>query len=242
MTVDVVVVNYMRPANIPMIIAGIRNQSVKCRIFLVDSSADTQYSVERFSRRVDAYFPLPKNYGGYGRFAVLPFLEHEYTYFADDDMCPGRHAIKHFVEHAGHIRDFACLSHRGRLFPDDMSHYASKNVKPKEFLQTVDLCVRGYFTRTCNLHHVLRFKWALGEPGMVGDKPFTGDDFLLCCSQMLYGGLESYVVRSPTADELMNTHELDRSNAANRRDQHQPRRDALVRRLAEMGWVPARLR
>lgn len=242
--VDVVLVNYRRAANIAVIIKAMRAQTIPNRIILVDSSAGTPHDASRSAKDVDLYFPLPKNFGAYGRYAPMAFLEQDYVWFHDDDAKPGRRCLENFLHWSNFLRvkhlPFGVLGQNGRLLPPAMDQYCRKAVLPTDVPQPVDTLVRSYFTKTASLSHLLAMKSLLGEAARIDDKPFAGDDLLLCTAATFRSNQfnRNYVIPATDSSYKMNAEELPAPYPAYKTTQHFPRRDAIVRKLGSIGYIP----
>jgi hypothetical protein len=233
-TVEVVVVNWRRPRNVETIISALRNQSFECTVTICDYPPSDEFAL-RPPALLDAHRVIRwnRNIGPYGRYGPLGLFDHTYTFFLDDDMMPGRHAVEHFLAAAEGLPDFGVLGQFGRRITGD--HYNIDEVPRDGGFTDVDVIVRAYFVKTVNLHLLPQFRWQL----MPDTSEFVEDDLLLCFAMQHLGRLPCLL--TPWSDDpetLVNRAELPQEHALSRRPHHVESRTRIVRRAMDLGWSP----
>src|SRR5687768_4982489 len=145
--VEVVLINYKRPRNVRDIVQAFREQTVPCHISLIDAAIGPEFEIDPEVRvAVDRVYSWTHNFGPYNRYVPIAAFSHEFTYFHDDDMLPGRRLIEHFVNAADSLQQFGVLGQQGRLVGSDGTYHAEGVGRSEHFLP-VDVVVRGYFVR-----------------------------------------------------------------------------------------------
>src|SRR5690242_8562883 len=82
-SVDIVITNYKRPANIPIAIQAFRNNSIPVRVILVDAGLSDSAGACIYSG-ADEVIRLHRNYGCYNRYLAVPILKSRFVFFSDD--------------------------------------------------------------------------------------------------------------------------------------------------------------
>lgn len=184
----------------------------------------------------DRVYRWQHNTGPYSRFVPLAAYDHEFTFFVDDDMVPGRRCVEHFVETAGSLPDLGVIGQLGRVIPES-GVYSPRDVPRLPRAREVDVLVRGFFVRTRNLHHVAQLRWLMNYV----DETVPEDDMVLCVAMRLCGGLRNYLTPSdPDPATLMNEAELPDPHALHRRPDHLRRRVDFMRAALDLGWPALR--
>lgn len=229
--IEVVVVNYKRPDNLPPILQAFRAQSVPCSATVIECAPEPQWEAQVDPQLCDRRLRMHQNFGAYNRFLGGFIHEKEFTYFHDDDMLPGQRLLEHFLRTAELVPQFGVLGQFGRVFPAEMKRYSAQNVARADHPVPVDMIVRGYFVRTRHLHYMLPLKWMLGFTGV------QEDDMLLSCGLRMFGQLQSYLTPlSPDPEEKMVRRGLPSPYACSSRPGHFEIRSQWLQRLAEAGW------
>lgn len=156
--------------------------------------------------------------------------DHEFTYFADDDMLPGSRCIEHFLD--SRPSEFGVLGQIGRRLNADGS-YSRRGVMRTDQLEQVDFLIRGYFVPTVRLDCVNRLRWQLN----LQRAPSVEDDMLLSVAMDMIHGLSSFV--SPADADLesqQNRIELKARHALAKRPDHFDRRVAFLELAKDAGW------
>jgi hypothetical protein len=232
-TVEAVVINWKRPHNVEQVVRALRGQSTPCTITICDTHPDPRFSLPDGALDVaDRMYRWGHNTGPYSRFVPLAAYDHEYTFFVDDDMVPGERCVEHFVDTARSVPDFGVIGQLGRVIPESGT-YTPRDVSRLPRAREVDILVRGFFTRTRNLHHVAQLRWLMNYV----DEAVPEDDMLLCVAMRLCAGLRNYLTpTNPDPATLMNRTELPDPHALHRRPDHLRRRVAFMRAALDLGW------
>ena len=235
--VEVVVINWKRPDNVTAIVQALRDQSVPCTITICDchDSAEFELSTEA-EISADRIYRWEHNLGAFSRYVPLGAYDHEYTFFVDDDMLPGRRCVEHFLAWAGNLRAFAALGQLGRIVDADGTYRADDVARGPGFTE-VDILVRALFVPTQSLVHALQARTvlqAIREPE---------DDILLAVALAMYAGLRCYLTPlDPNPETLVNLRELPSPYALSSRPTHEQVRSQLTRKAVSLGWRPLRSR
>ena len=147
--VEVVLTNWKRKNNLPLIIDAMRNQNVPCTITLIDNAPDESNAVEpHVSDQVDKYFRISRHpYSSFLRYASHGFYEGDYLLIYDDDMIPGNECVSHFLNHANENPDYGVLGQFGRVVQSGV--YSFRDIpQSKNRFTEVDICVCAYFVRS----------------------------------------------------------------------------------------------
>ena len=233
--VEVVLINYKRPHNIRGIIQAFRQQTVPCHISLIDAAAGPEFEIGSEIRAIaDTVYSWNHNFGPYNRYVPIAVYSHEYTYFHDDDMLPGRRLIEHLIQAADSLPQFGVLGQQGRYVSADGS-YEPRGVARTDHFLPVDIVVRGYFVRTKNLPAVIEHRHAMG---LFPDATLE-DDLLLCTAMSMIHGLTNYLTpRDADPESSMNKSELSAEFARYVRGNHRVDRTNFCRRAIAAGWIP----
>lgn len=229
--VEAVVINWKRPRNVAKIVDALRRQSVRPTITIVDCHPDWRYRLPRFTlAKADRVYRQHRNLGSFNRYVPVGAYDHEFTYFADDDMLPGSRCIEHFLDTKP--AEFGVLGQIGRRLNADGS-YSRRGVVRTEQLEPVDFLIRGYFVPTQRLDCVNRLRWQLG----LQQEPSVEDDMLLSVAMELIYGLKSFVTPAHNDPESkQNKVELRARHALAKRPDHFDRRVAFLRQAKAAGW------
>lgn len=217
--VEVVIVNYRRPGNIPQIIEGFRAQTVPCRITICDVGRGKDRVPCEVRSTVDATIDFSDNAGGFNRYVAVNAFRLPFTWFHDDDMVPGPRMVEGFLRF--NWISYAVLGHIGRL----VGKSRFSEVKAEHSPIPVDFLVRGYWVRTQDLPMIQRFLWKAWE---IGYEPGVREDDIL-----LLKGIEAYtgrraIVVPPLPDGRMNARDLPEPHAQCIERNHIPRRIQFV--------------
>lgn len=226
--VEVVITNYMRPFNIPLIINVLRSQSVPCTITIIDAGMSANGLKSDVIELADRHYPICHNYGPSNRYFFIEKYDHEFTLFLDDDYLPGFKLIEYFLSFKS-IQKMGVLGQEGRLLTVD-GDYDSQNTPRTQYLSEVDLLVRGYFLRTELLQIFESF-----IQGHHIDMQDLEDDIALCASVKI-AGFNNYLLPTSDKSTLMVSKELPAPNAWWQRPHHLARRSAFCHSLIQLGW------
>jgi GT2 family glycosyltransferase len=231
---EAVIINWKRPRNVSQIVAALKSQTEPCTVTICECSQSPTFALgDETLALVDRLYKWSHNLAGYNRFVPLGAYDHRYTLFLDDDMLPGLRCVEHFLRCAKQIGTFGVLGQLGRIIhPDGVYRYADVP-RTDGFVET-DVIIRGYFVRTENLAHLLRFKQMMSVDEFV-----STDDLLLCTAVRTLAGLSCYLTPSERDDEsLMNKRELSDDFALSSRPEHLESRQGFLDRAIRAGWVP----
>ncbi len=202
--VEVVIVNYRRPGNLPAIIKGFRAQSEPCRITICEVAKGPERLTQAVRDTVDAVIDLTDNIGGLNRYVAANAFRLPYTWFHDDDMVPGRRMIEGFLRYTG--LSYGVLGQMGRAVRK--AGFAKIQYPEKPTL--ADFLVRGYWVQTRDLASIQRFLWKAWDLGFNGG--VREDDILLAKSIEAFTGRRAIVV-PPLPDGRMNQLDLPEPHA-----------------------------
>lgn len=116
-----VITNWRRPHTILKIVEALRVQTVPVRIAIVECSPGTHFALPAdVLALADVAFTIDHAIGPLARLMPLLMLpEHEYTYYAPDDMIPGPLALEWMRNTAVSLRgEFAAVGQQGRVVVD----------------------------------------------------------------------------------------------------------------------------
>lgn len=182
--IEVVLTNWKRKNNLPILVEAMRHQSVSCSITLVDNAEDDADAVDlETARAVDKYFRIKEHpYGPALRYACHGFYDAEYLFVCDDDLVPGKECLAHFLSHIEAHSEYGVLGQFGRNIY--ATHYGHSDVPrvDHEFV-SVSLCVCAYFLRKEILTGFDLLKKQIVESGQ--ESLFWDDDMLLSASCQL---------------------------------------------------------
>jgi SAM-dependent methyltransferase len=233
--IEAVIINYKRPQNIPDIINAFRAQTVPCHITLINAAPTAEFGLsEKVLKSVDHLYTWSHPFGPYNRYVPIAAYTHEFTYFHDDDMLPGKRVLEHFLGVADTLSDFGVLGQIGRN-ADSTGAYVPVAVSRKEWLVPVDFVVRGYFVPTQCLPAVIEHRHNLGLDPDVD----LEDDLLLCTAMNTIHGLTNYLTPlDPDPETKINRSGLKGDFARFRRAIHLGARTRFCRNAMEIGWIP----
>ena len=169
MNVEVVVLNWKRPANVARIVAALNGQETPCVVTIIDTPQS------KFTRpaglRIDNIYTR-EDRGPYTRYTVERY-GCEYTLFLDDDILPDRDFVGRFIQCAQEKPD-DLLGICGRRLPDGRYNY--RGIARSETFQPVDMLVRLYWIPTRHLARIGPFYagWVA-----AGHSPILLDDDIL---------------------------------------------------------------
>lgn len=231
--IEVVIINWRRPKNVEKIIAALKKQTVPCTITVCDCHVGYRYSLSRAALNLsDRIYRWKHNLGAFSRYVPMPSFDHTYTFFIDDDLLPGTKCLEGFLEAANKLENFGVLGQLGRIIDPD-GVYRPVDITRNESLIETDFIIRAYFTKTVNLHNVIRFRWHLD----YFEEKFMEDDLLLCAALKYYNKLSCYLIPLNNDPEyLVNRVELSSRYALSNRYDHYQKRIDFVKRLISVGW------
>lgn len=229
--VEAVVINWKRPRNVAKIVDALRRQSVRPTVTIVDCHQDWRYRLPRLTlAKADRVYRQHRNLGSFNRYVPIGAYDHEFTYFADDDMLPGTRCIEHFLD--AKPPEFGVLGQIGRRLNADGS-YSRRGVVRTGQLEPADFLIRGYFVPTVRLDCVNRLRWQLG----LQQEPSVEDDMLLSVAMQLIHGLGSFVTSADVnLESKQNKVELKARHALAKRPDHFDRRVAFLQQAKAAGW------
>lgn len=231
-SVEVVVVHYRRPGNLPHILQALRQQSIPVRVNLIDIHPDSKDDLAPETLALaDEVFRWKTNHGGFNRFIPALAFSAEYTMFFDDDLVPGRRCVEHMLQHARLLEarrtlpPLGALGQLGRRFAGGRysPHDVSRSSQPVE----VDCLVRGYLVPTRHLAHLASVRWQ--EPQLFYEG--MGEDDLVLGLALKRAGLALYLTPSdPDPTTRMDAENLPEPHALSHRRNHLQSRDYFVRK------------
>ncbi len=215
--VQVVIVNWRRPSNLPRIIKAFRNQTVPCWLTVCDVGGKQHRLPEDVLVSLDSWFVWDINHGGFNRLIPAFAYPCEYCWFHDDDMVPGPHLLE-FLLSWSHL-PFAVMGQTGRRVVGQ----EYRVVEPSKHPEEVDFVCRGYFVRTSRLPHILRYTH---DVGLARDF-ILEEDILMAAAIQANTGEKAWITpRSPPGAE-MNARELPAPHACQDMPDHYGRRIAF---------------
>ena len=237
--IEVVIINWKRPANVSQIVESIRNQTIKCTITVCDCHPEEQYALDDFTKQnIDRLYRWEHNHGAYSRYLPLASFDHKYTFFIDDDMLPGNKCLEHYLECATKQPNFGVLGQMGRIIDEDGA-YRPKDVPLKNSFIEVDIVVRAYFVETKYLYNIVKLRWFLNY---FYDR-LPEDDILLCASLKLLENKNCYLIPfTGDRETLVNKLEMSDRFALCHRPDHYYKRSNLINYLLNSGWIPIKMR
>lgn len=231
--IEVVIINWKRPKNVEKIIFALKKQTIPCTITVCDCHIGYRYSLCGSAiNYIDRIYRWKHNLGAFSRYVPMPSFDHEYTFFIDDDLLPGTKCLEGFLESADKLKDFGVLGQLGRIISAD-GIYRPVDIARNENLIETDFIIRAYFTKTSNLHNLIKFRWHLN----YFEEEFMEDDLLLCAALKYYNKLSCFLI--PLQDDreyLVNKVELSSQYALSKRYDHYQKRIDFVKRLTSVGW------
>lgn len=230
--VQVVLLNYRRPYNIPLIIDALRAQTERVEVVLIDAPSSDAESVIALRERVDLYVFLGQNFGAITRYGLAPLLSAPYTLFLDDDALPESGAVAFLLQAAARLHGrFSVLGPLGRRLKSGDSYNVDDTPEEGEVTEA-DFVVRGYFYPTPLLFHIDAAVCMWDWPGPVTEDDLVAQGALWCASRC-----PAFQVAAPPGARLLGR-ELSAPHALSARPDHLERRQATVQRLVEHGFVP----
>ena len=235
--VEVVVINWKRPANVAAIVRALRDQSAPCTITICDCHDSADFGLPPGTHTsADRVYRWAHNFGSFNRYVPVGAYDHKYTFFIDDDMLPGRRCVEHFLASAANLQAFGALGQVGRIVDADGT-YRTGNIARGWGFTEVDILVRALFVPTHLLFHALQARAVL----QAGHEP--EDDIVLAVALAMYVGLCCYLTPAdPDPATLVNMCELPSPYALSDRPIHQQARSQLARKAVSLGWRPLRSR
>ncbi|MFT7231852.1 MAG: hypothetical protein ACI8TA_001065 [Cyclobacteriaceae bacterium] len=124
--VTVLLMNYKRKLNLPIIIDSLKSQSVTCKIFLWNNSGE-DYNDDR----LDLIINSSKNLKCWPRWSMAAYAETEYIMSHDDDLCfNSSDALEKLIEsHQKNEKPGLAIGFNGVKLGDDLSYYPNKTQK-----------------------------------------------------------------------------------------------------------------
>ena len=235
--VEVVVINWKRPANVAAIVRALRDQSVPCTITICDCHDAAEFELPpEANTTADRVYRWAHNFGSFNRYVPLGAYDHKYTFFIDDDMLPGPRCVEHFLASAEDLQAFGALGQVGRIVDADGT-YRTENIARGWGFTEVDILVRALFVPTHCLVHTIQARAVL----QAGHEP--EDDIVLAVALAMYVGLGCYLTPAdPDPATFVNMRELPSPYALSDRPIHQQARSQLARKAVSLGWRPLRAR
>lgn len=230
-TVEVVITNWRRPANVRQIMEAFCAQTAPCRITLIDAADAPQALDAKTLQLADRHFRFSHNFGGVNRYIPALGYHADYTYFHDDDMLPGPRVIEHFLEHAARTPEFSVLGQFGRILTAEGRYIIGDTPRYPDKCKPVDFLVRGYFIKTHDLQHIWPFAKALNLE--IQD---CEDDLLLCCALAVGTGKPCLVTPLCDVASSMAARYLPEPSALSRRHDHLTRRECFLKAAQRAGW------
>jgi len=199
MKITAVILHYysVRTENIPRIVKDLRNNSrPPDEIIIFNNNPEVVYSGD------GTVINSGKNYGGRARFLIALLEPSDYYYFLDDDVAPGKDAIKNFLKYADNNN--CCYGYWGKIInPKAGSCYQSGNEfygnhikKPQE----VDLIVGegGFFVSFSALKNMIKTEEKFLKEGFIFGRE---EDLILSMSNrpfVIPANKDEYYSRLPT--------------------------------------------
>ena len=219
----VILTNYSRPQNMSRVIASWRDQTVPCKIVVVDNTfvGDKEKKLrpdeercggiivpEKYpywmlgaTRQADDVWRWTENSGCPCWLAPAVMLYgHRYVLRADDDFLPGRRAVEYLLDTARTLKDeFTTIGQIGRRAESGATAYVYHrgNVPRETYAVRTDLTCRVSFMRAEVPMMALAWRnLLLKEHPSEETSRLVGvhDDFLLCCGAQRMTGWPSYVI------------------------------------------------
>lgn len=215
--VQIVVVNWRRPSNLPEIIAAFRNQTVPCWLTICEVGGSSHGLPKDVLASADSCFSWDINHGGFNRFIPAFAYRSEFCWFHDDDMIPGPRLVE-FLLAWSHL-PFSVLGQTGRR----VAGQEYKVIEPSRIPEEVDFVCRGYFVRTARLHHILSFTNAIG----LARDFVLEEDILMAAAIRAHTGERAWITPRPPPGAEMNARELPAPYACEDMPDHYVRRVAF---------------
>ncbi|MFY0599806.1 MAG: glycosyltransferase family 2 protein [Cyclobacteriaceae bacterium] len=124
--VTVLLMNYKRERNLPIIIDSLKSQTIACNIFLWNN-AEEEYKDDR----LDLVINSSKNLKCWPRWSMAAYAETEYVMSHDDDLCfNATDALEKLIEcHQKHEKPGLAIGFNGVKLGSDLSYYPSSPQK-----------------------------------------------------------------------------------------------------------------
>lgn len=244
----VLLTNYKRPQNLPLVIKTWRDQSLApASVVVVDNEPRTaKHEPYPSFSDADDVWRIGANLGPLCRLwpALALAPKYEYVLFADDDFLPGRDGLLAAVQAAKYVNDkFATIGQEGRTFSMVLGHevgektiwsYKFGNTPRLELPRIVDCTVRCHLVLASTLHRCLRLRERL--PAQLCD---DHDDLTLCLGLQVDPGLPSYILPASTLARQLIAENLAGCNgpeACWKRPDHLVQRSRFINLVYEAGW------
>lgn len=251
----IILTNFSRPQNMSRVIEAWREQTVKCKIVVVDNRPKHLKSL--MEGYIQEEYPGLFAQGVYGVDDVWRWTEnsgcpcwlapatmlygHKYVLRSDDDFLPGKRAVEHLLATAEKLNDeFSTIGQIGRVF--DRSHYHLGNAHRLYTIPTrVDLTCRVSFMRSeVPISAILWRNMLLSEYPSEETSKLVGihDDFLICCGAQKVTGYSSYVIAKmdDPETELIKEEIPNGPESCYKRPGHYQEREAMVQLCVKAGW------
>ena len=239
-TVEAVVLNWKRPANVARIIAALRGQSVPCRITICDAApeGDECELPTPVRRSADTFYRFTRNWGSLNRFIPSFGYMEEFLFYLDDDLLPGPRALEWLLECARREPQFAVLGEKGRNVQPDGAYCRREVPRLAAEPRRVDFVVRAGLVRT---EHLACLDWFRRKMDLrPGEEPdlLREDDLLLCTAiqtQRQLPCLLTPIGDRPAETSLFHT-ELPAPHPMSGRRDHFENRTRFLRAARLAGW------
>lgn len=231
--VETIIINWKRPENVKKIILALKNQTVPSTITICDCHPEPPFSLdEETIDMADRIYTWKHNLGAFSRYIPMASYDHQYTFFIDDDLLPGKKCLESFLRAATEMPEFGVLGQFGRIIDADGVFRPREISLTCSFIET-DFIVRAYFIKTQCLYNIVRFRWKIG----YFDDFFPEDDLLLCAALKYYDGLSCYLIPfNGDPETLVGKEELGTAHALSDRNEHYYKRRKFIKRLEYYGW------
>lgn len=235
-TIEVVITNWKRSCNYEKILESLRGQTIPCTITICDCHPSEEYALSAsVLSGADRIYRWGHNLGGYNRYAPIGAYDHQYTFFMDDDILPGKKCLEFFLETALNLNnEFGVLGQYGRLITGG-NKYVGGDVARESKIKEVDFIVQAYFVKTSNLYSLLKFKWEIG----YFDDKLPHDDLLLGSSLKYYHDLRCYLLPlCSDPEKTFDRRSLNNDYAHCSLPDHYQLRQQFINRIIFYGWKP----
>ncbi len=260
----VILTNWKRPQNMPVVIDAWREQSLApAAVVVVDNSPAATvvheylgelegpwmregYPNVRFEG-VDDVWRMKTNIGPLCRLwpALAMAPQYDYALFADDDFLPGREGLLAAVQAAKFVNDkFATIGQEGRTFltPQENRQLNSpgwcykfgNTPRLADGPQIVDCTVRCHLVLATHLPRVLRFREKL--PAELCE---SHDDLTMCLGLQVDPGYPSYILPASSLERQLIKENLPGCNGPEscwKRPDHLTQRSQFINLAYGAGW------
>ena len=122
--ITIVLLNYKRPSNIPIILKAIRSQTIKSKVFLWNNGSENVQSP-----LIDYYVQSDKNVGCMARWRMAKKATTPFVMSLDDDFCFSRDTVLGEVVHILKNQDNPnkIIGPRGTCFENSPFYYSIRN-------------------------------------------------------------------------------------------------------------------